>query len=147
MNTQQIVEMISAANQQITEYLEMKEDTPFSLAGAMVFGINEGQEPRLLDIQTDAYDLLEINPISSIVLAEFTTIALVTTGWASPLGENGEVEGKPSEHPQRKRVRLVLAGSPDGIGSAINFEDGEVITDTGNATGALNDAFMHYLSH
>ena len=32
--------------------------------------------------------------------------AVLTTGWAAPLGDNGAVEGQPSKHPQRRRVVL-----------------------------------------
>jgi|688.fasta_scaffold135896_4 hypothetical protein len=39
-------------------------------------------------------------------------IVLVSGGWASPLGDDGEVTMPPSQHPERKRVELVHAISP-----------------------------------
>ena len=39
-------------------------------------------------------------------------IVLLSGGWASPLGDDGEVTMPPSEHPDRKRVELVHAISP-----------------------------------
>ena len=39
-------------------------------------------------------------------------IVLLSGGWASPLGDDGEVTMPPSKHPERKRVELVHAISP-----------------------------------
>jgi hypothetical protein len=69
-------------------------------------------------------------------------LAMVCTGWAAPLGENGEVEGAPSKHPKRRRVVLfnVITPSAD-VASRLLMGDDEPTDDTdGSGTGALADA-------
>lgn len=66
-------------------------------------------------------------------------MAVITTGWAAPLN-NGEVEGAPSEHPDRQRVRLTCYISNDGVASALSFENGDdTVYDEGDAVGRLAD--------
>ena len=69
-----------------------------------------------------------------------------TIGWGSPLDENGQVgDIAPSKHPERFRVALDICATPAGaICSRLSFQSGEkageVIDDTGEATGALAEA-------
>ena len=54
--------------------------------------------------------------------------------------KNGEVDGAPSEHPERRRVRLTaIALREEGQASVIEFADtpGDYTTDAGEATGPL----------
>lgn len=72
-------------------------------------------------------------------------LAIVTTGWGAPLGDNGEVEGRPSEHASRFRVGLVIGILPNGsLMSRMRFlsgdQVGETTDDEGLATGALAEA-------
>jgi hypothetical protein len=71
-------------------------------------------------------------------------VTLRTTGWAAPLGDNGEVEGKPSEHPKRRRVCLFVSvdiTNKEVMGSSLKFDDDEeIIYDFNTATGSLADA-------
>jgi hypothetical protein len=59
---------------------------------------------------------------------------------------DGEIEGKPSEHKDRRRVTLITAidvNAKDIIGSIIDFEDSdELVFDNGNATGSLAEAML-----
>jgi hypothetical protein len=69
--------------------------------------------------------------------------ALITTGWAAPLDENGEPSGAPSEHPKRRHLALGAFLSRDGsTASLLRFDDDgeEVESDdaTGNLAGALD---------
>ena len=92
----------------------------------------------------DVYELLEAP--SSALGRMFDAVAVVTTGWAAPLGENGEVEGAPSQHAKRRRVRLTVVVSDQGVASVVRFADepDEIITDAGAATGSLADAIIGY---
>jgi hypothetical protein len=70
-------------------------------------------------------------------------VGVLTTGWAAPLGEDGTIDGAPSEHPKRRRVVLFCVATRDGdIASRMVFEDTptEPVDDDGGATGALADA-------
>jgi hypothetical protein len=73
-------------------------------------------------------------------------IVLLSGGWASPLGADGEVTMPPSEHPERKRVELVHAVSPlDAQQASVmtTFTQTGEIEDTlraeGEASGAITD--------
>ena len=73
-------------------------------------------------------------------------VALVTCGWASPIaqGESDDEQVAPSQHPERRRVRLMVFAGKDGWASVMRFSDtpDETITDDGNARGALAEAIM-----
>jgi hypothetical protein len=89
------------------------------------------------DIYDGMYDLIE----SGDKYPTAKGLAVVTTGWAAPLNANGEVEGAPSAHPQRRRVRLVAYMSCEGMVSAVSFQDTDEVTyDEGQGQGYLADA-------
>jgi hypothetical protein len=56
--------------------------------------------------------------------------------------EPAELDVPPSAHPLRRRVRLVVAISDDGVASVLRFADApdRVVTDAGAARGSLADA-------
>jgi hypothetical protein len=76
----------------------------------------------------------------------FDAAAIVTTGWAAPLNADGSVDGPPSQHEQRRRVRLVVVVADNGVASVLRFEDepDEVVTDPGSATGSLAEAINRF---
>ncbi len=91
----------------------------------------------------DVYELLDA-PTSAIARM-FDAAVVLTCGWAAPVhdeDEETEFTGPPSEHPKRRRVRLVVAVCDDGVGSVLRFADSpeEVISDPGAARGSLADA-------
>jgi hypothetical protein len=122
----------------------------FELPGARLYGINTGDAvesvpaPCLLAQHPDVYDLLE-SPTSGLARM-FDAAAIVTTGWAAPLDENGEVRGAPSEHAQRRRVRLVVLVANSGVASVLRFADepDDIVTDPGSATGSLAEAIERF---
>ena len=93
--------------------------------------------------EKDVYDLLESAETAEIV-SLYKYIAVLVGGWASPLGEDNkhaDEELKPSEHPQRRRVKLCIVADPYNVGSLLRFsDDEEFIYDDGQAKGALADA-------
>jgi hypothetical protein len=91
----------------------------------------------------DVYELLDA-PTSAIARM-FDAAVVLTCGWAAPVNDeesDSEFSGPPSEHPSRRRVRLVVAVCDDGVGSVLRFADSpdEVIRDPGAARGSLADA-------
>jgi hypothetical protein len=85
---------------------------------------------------------------------------VLTCGWAAPIDkshksaddndndddddEDDDANEKvpPSQHPQRRRVRLVAVVGDQGVGSVLRFADTpkEIVTDAGSARGSLADA-------
>jgi len=101
----------------------------------------------------DVYELIDA-PTSAIVRM-FDAAVVLTCGWAAPIDRNIESNGvggvddddanekvPPSQHPQRRRVRLVVVVGDQGVGSVLRFADTpkEIVTDAGSARGSLADA-------
>ena len=93
--------------------------------------------------ERDVYDLLECAETAEIV-SLYKYIAVLVGGWAAPLGEDNKHADeslKPSEHPQRRRMKLCIVADPYNVGSLLRFSDNEeFIYDDGKAKGALADA-------
>jgi hypothetical protein len=106
----------------------------------------------------DVYELIDA-PTSAIVRM-FDAAVVLTCGWAAPIdrsqdndehdkdehdkGEHDKDDENlpPSQHPQRRRVRLVVVVGDQGVGSVLRFADTpkEIVTDAGSARGSLADA-------
>jgi len=101
----------------------------------------------------DVYELLDAP--SSAIARMFDAAVVLTCGWAAPLDrdDDGESEDEstsetsdesvpPSQHPLRRRVRLVVVVCDRGVASVLRFADtpNDVVTDAGAARGSLADA-------
>jgi hypothetical protein len=77
----------------------------------------------------------------------FDYFGVVTTGWAAPLNEDGGIDSAPSEHAERRRVRLMVVASREDVVSVLRFKDepDAIITDEGKATGSLADAIQQFV--
>ena len=128
----------------------------FSMDGARLYGVTlDGAtydarfRLSFLAQHPDVYELLEAP--SSALGKMFDAAAIVTTGWAAPLGPDGEPEGPPSEHEMRRRVRLVVVVADPGAASVLRFEDSpeddDVVVDAGSASGALASAIDSFWHH
>lgn len=101
---------------------------------------------KFLDDHGDIYDLIEnLNDDKVISNTNFDYFTLITHGWAAPLNSDGEVDGAPSKHPERRRVRLVIAvdiKNGNDMASIMEFSNDpdNLIYDHGNATGSLAEA-------
>lgn len=118
----------------------------FELPNAQLYGVTltDGEAGiKLLSTHADVYELLAQPKPEA-----FDYFGVVTTGWAAPLNADGGVDGKPSEHAQRRRVRLMVVASREDVASVLRFQDepDEIVTDPGNATGSLADAIQQFVS-
>ena len=99
----------------------------------------------------DVYELLDAP--SSAIARMFDVAVVLTCGWAAPLDRNeqdddsrsdDEIDDEvpPSQHPLRRRVRLVVAVCDKGVASVLRFADtpNDIVTDDGAARGSLADA-------
>lgn len=94
----------------------------------------------------DVYELLG-NPFSVHVCATSDAIGVLTCGWAAPVDDDSDYDDlPPSVHPKRRRVRLLVCASRDGVASVLRFQDDpdNPITDEDRASGSLADA-VHQL--
>lgn len=101
---------------------------------------------KFIDDDGDIYSLIEnINDDKILANTNFNFFTMITHGWAAPLNKDGEVDGAPRSHPDRRRVRLVIAvdmKNGNDLASIMEFEDDpdNLIFDHGNATGSLAEA-------
>lgn len=115
---------------------------------ARAFGLSEKDgemNVTLIGENEDVYELIE--NINNDKLQNINDhFAIVTYGWAAPLNSDGEVDGQPSKHPEKRRVRLMATVSRNNkntMGSAVYFKDTqEVIYDMGDASGMLAEAII-----
>ena len=138
------VDLAEVVEQRIHESLE-GSPAAFHLEQARLYGVNvraEGELMLTLVLEhADIYTLLDTP--ESACARMFDAGALVTCGWAAPISETtGEPEGAPSEHPGRRRVRLVVVVGDAGVASVLRFEDDadNPILDAGEARGPLAEA-------
>ena len=133
---------------------EVNDNLGFDLKKALLISVTDG----LFGVELsdplesgDVYDLIESD--ASLELAKRSDfIAIVTCGWAAPLSKdtNDDDDDKvaPSQHPLRRRVRLVVLASRSSVSSVLRFSDtpDETVTDEGKATGSLADAILKLMA-
>ena len=126
------------------------EPTPFVMEGAHLFGVDYTAEgaPKLMFIEShpDVYDLLA-NDYNALVASAYAWTLVVTTGWDAPLNANGNIDQPPSQHAERRRVRLTCIANRQSVASVLRFADqpDDVITDEGGASGSLADAIQQFV--
>jgi hypothetical protein len=125
-----------------------QQETSLNSAHLLTVRENNGEvtvEP--VSSNVDVYELIdEVIAETPFTVRSSDVLAVLTTGWAAPLNpETGEVEGRPSEHSQRRRVRLMafVRRSDLRMVSVLRFGDSdEVVIDEGSATGTLAEAML-----
>ena len=113
---------------------------PFDLGLARVFAISSLGATRLINQSPDVYAAIDAIPCMHKIIGEDPLIAIETCGWAAPVEFNDL--RPPSEHPGRKRVRLVCVANRQGdLASALQFADdcGNPITNP-DGQGSLSEA-------
>jgi len=144
MTNQTVVELAEATYHELGK---QKDGDGFTMKRAQMFAVEVGGTVRTIGTCGDVYELLEEMETKEL-LATDVAVGVETTGWASPIaqGDNEDEQVPPSQHPERRRVRLVtMVTRKFDVASAMGFADtpDEVITDAGTARGALADALLN----
>jgi hypothetical protein len=131
----EIVEKAKVVEKMINERLG------YEMPKSILFSITEHEEGISVteaSAEGDVYDLLGSDD-SKVIARISDYVAVVTTGWAAPITDD---MGAPSQHPERRRVRLMVFASREGVASVLRFRDepDETVVDEGQATGSLADA-------
>jgi hypothetical protein len=123
----------------------LNDDIGFEMRNAQMYSLIENDNEVSMTLageSGDIYDLIMSRDALQVAkVSDF--IALVTCGWASPRDNSDDDDDvAPSQHPLRRRVRLLVLAGKDGMASCLRFSDtpDEVITDNGTATGSLATA-------
>ena len=146
MSNQTVVELAEATYHELNKQKD-KDGDGFTLKRAQMFAVEVGGTVRIIGTCGDVYELLEEMETEEL-LATDVAVGVETCGWASPIakGEDEDNPVPPSQHPERRRVRLVtMVTRKFEVASAMGFADtpDEVITDAGTARGALADALLN----
>lgn len=132
--------------EQILEALEDEASVEY-MEAAKSFGISadeNGLKVTMIAGDEDIYMLID-KLYADQIFRGFDYLAILTTGWAAPLNENGEADCAPSQHKEKRRVSLLSCldnNNKNMMGSAIVFHDKltDTVFDENTATGALADA-------
>ena len=143
------MEIFTAVDEQVEKYVVKNFDDIFTLGKAQLFGIDiyKTVDPIVQKIgdHKDVYEMM--SPMNAILGADYDAFGLVTTGWAAPTVGGKDDGVKPSEHPERVRVRLFSFCDTDGrVTSSLRFanKEGEVTYDENQARGSMRDAMLDF---
>ena len=126
---------------QINAKLSRKKD-PFGVAKASLWLLDDNNKIKSVKENNDVYDMLDdFDTLESI--KDCASFTILTAGWAAPINETDE-NTPPSQHPEKRRVRLIVHATEFGVASVMRFKDNanEIVTDDGNARGSLAEAVM-----
>jgi hypothetical protein len=130
---------------QIAEYVDNMDMFGIESTEAKTAGLYSvrGENTTLVAEHGDVYEMLESVEAQAVAMLS-DAVVVRTAGWASPIADDGdEYEGvAPSQHPQRRRVRLLVVAKAGETASVLRFTDdwANPIFDEGQATGSLADA-------
>jgi hypothetical protein len=130
---------ITAMAMTIDELVHNHADSPFQI-DALLYACDE-DGAYLLGSNPNPYELLEETKRPSYINA----VALVMVGYASP--HNPESPNvRPSQHPERMRVRIVTMKTIDGFANIMRREDDpdEFQDLGGDGVGAICDALNEW---
>lgn len=117
---------------------------PFELTQARVFTVSQKGEITMMIASGDVYLGLHVLPAAFEKIGDMPVIGIETCGWAAPAKEDDWAGCNPSNHPQRRRVRLVaVVNRAQEVASAMAFQDhpDDVHTDSSGA-GSLAEALI-----
>jgi hypothetical protein len=126
-----------------TDVNEMREDKAASLIGIKMS--DEGVDYEIIRTNGDIYDLLDSRTtLKKAKEGQYHLLAVLTGGWAAP---NDDLDVAPSEHPERKRVRMTLVGNSAIQYGSILTIDGqpEDMYDNMKASGSLAESFTDFM--
>ena len=116
----------------------------FDVGQAQLFSVIEQGESVSMTLAGESGDVYELlQSMDTAFVAKVSDYMVVlTSGWASPITSDDDEEIAPSQHPERRRVRLVVMANREGVASVMRFQDDadNTITDDGQARGSLAEA-------
>jgi hypothetical protein len=130
---------------EIVKYLDESDMFGIETADSKKAGLYSvrGETTTLVGEHGDVYEMLDSVEAQAVAMLSDAVI-VSTCGWASPIADgDDEYEGvAPSQHPERRRVRLLVCANGKETASVIRFTDDweNPVFDEGQARGSLADA-------
>lgn len=143
-----VLKIAETVEQKIHDILSGAFDLPKSIIYSVKPNILNEYEVVQRHQGGDVYDLLS-DDYTLEVAQNNEYIAVLTCGWAAPVvSGGGQSELAPSQHPERRRVRLMVLAHREGVASVLRFSDNptETVLDDGDARGSLADAVKNLFS-
>ena len=138
--------------ERINSVVNYEFDSKFAVVYGVIIDNDLSITMEKIDANGDVYDLIDVdNTTLMSQVNNYDMITIATCGWAAPIDNDDDDDNSvaPSQHPQKRRVRLVTSANVDGqAGSTILFQDDieNPVHDYGSAKGTLADAITHVLS-
>jgi hypothetical protein len=112
---------------------------------------DEGLSYTNISSNFDIYELLSNHlVVEKTKEDQYDLIALLTAGWAAPVKDDDENSNlPPSQHPERKRVKMTLVGNTHiQYGSVLSISgENEDMFDYMKASGALAESFVEFMKN
>lgn len=145
MKTNTETQAIEAENQ--INYILQDHKDPWAPNSASVWVMTANKKMVCCRTGKDIYYLLDEVSNRLSLIKGYESFSVLTSGWAAPIDDDYDLDEPneiipPSEHPKRRRVRLVVTADDAGVASVLRFSDNpeEIVVDSGLAKGSLADA-------
>lgn len=125
---------------------QFREEKKASLIGIKMSDDGISYEPIFAN--GDIYTLLESHSaMKKAKDSQYDLVAVLTSGWAAPNNDDQHRNTPPSEHPERKRVKMTLVGNTSiQYGSVLSINgQGEDMFDYMTASGSLAESFTEFM--
>lgn len=106
--------------------LQKHHRDPFDMKVCRIFTVSEDGKLEIISHHRDVYEGLTSTVDLAIepVMQRMRFLGIDTCGWAAPATPGDDNRQPPSEHPDRRRVRIVVMVDRNlALGSAMGFED------------------------
>lgn len=136
--------------EELSRNIHAKVESIREVKRASLVGIkmdNFNPEVTVISTHSDIYDLLDNQKtLNKANDGKYDLIAVLTAGWAAPTDNHRDLP--PSEHPERRRVKMTIVGNTASqYGSLLSFDgDDDVMYDNMNASGVLAEAFEEFIA-
>lgn len=123
--------------------LDKSKGIAFDANSARVFHIDDDGLFTLIDHNRDVYDLLDDDDLAtSLSKADNISVGVLTYGWAAPIQDDEDFDVPPSQHKDRKRVRVLITACDHGkFVTFLRFEsDPDTVETQGGGEGSMADA-------
>lgn len=139
--------------QEIVQQIHTKTEYEFNSKYAEVFGVmlDNNLQIQIVPIEQggDVYDLISDSVSVYEAAKKYDLITVGSCGWAAPNDDTSNKDVPPSQHPDRRRVKLLISVSAkNNFGSSVSFEDDidNPVFDYGDAIGALAEAINELMN-
>lgn len=130
--------------------LDNSKGMAFDSHSARIFHIDDDGLFTLIDHNRDVYDLLDDDDVATdLSKADNISVGVLTYGWAAPITDDSDQSDvPPSQHPDKKRVRVLVTACDHGkFLTFLRFEaDPDTVETQGGGEGSMADAIQQLIN-